>query len=420
METLHALYGPRKPRFLAAAGCDCPPGDGPDQLAAVHLAVRILRLSLGRSFHATGRFLSRRYDGGAPGVQWHKMVIDAELPEHTALTIETATSDLPTAVPTHWDVPRDALGNPVSFRADLPDQLVQSSPGRYLWLRMTLQSNGKATPSVRAVRVFYPRNSPLEFLPSHWQRDEDAQRFLQRFLSLIEHANTGMESAFEAFLRDLHPDAVPKELVDWLGSLVDMSFDPSWPLDRRRALLGSAMELYRLRGTPEGIRRYIEIYTGQVPVVLESFLSRPCRSPFLGVPGLVLGCNMQLCLCAPDKTPDGELYERYAYRFTVVVPVSHPCDAQLMKAVIERIVEINKPAHTVHTVEMVQADAQLGIQDRLDIDFIVGAPASASLQLAGDPDIAPERGGVLGKDSILSDRGTGFLGGTFGTMGGEL
>lgn len=415
--TLQALYGLRQPVFLAAPGCDCPPQDGPARLAAVHLAIRVARLSLGRSFQRSGLFLSRRLDGGTPGVQWHKVVVDAEIPEGTALCIETATSEEATTPPEHWAAPRDAAGQAVSFGAGLPDQLVQSDPGRFLWLRMTLSSDGKATPSVRAIRAFYPRNGPLDLLPAYWQRDPETRRFVQRFLALVEGVNTGIEASFETFVRDLHPDAVTDDLVDWLGALIDLTFDPSWPLERRRALLGAAMELYRQRGTPEGLRRYVEIYTGATPVVLESFLDRPGGPPLLGVPGTVLGCNLRLCPCEPTKTPEATLYARHAHRFALVVPFVDPCDAELMGAVVERIVAVNKPVHTEHSVEIAQADARLGLQDRVGIDLVIGVESAPEFQLAGGP---TPGGSVLGQDSVLGDRGSGYLGGTFAILGGEL
>lgn len=419
-DVLQALYGPRRPVFLATPGCDCPTSDGAARLTAVHLAIRLARLSPGRAFHTLGLFVSRRLDGGAPGVQWHKIVVDADLPAGTALTIETVTSDRSEAVPSSWDAPRDATGLPIPFSDEVPDQLVQSEPGRFLWLRMALSSDGKATPSVRAIRVFYPRNSPLELLPAHWQREAGSRRFLQQFLALVERVNTGVETTFEAFIRDLHPDAVPSELVEWLGALIDLSFDPSWPLERRRALLAAAMELYRLRGTPEGIRRYVEIYTGRTPVVLESFLERPGRSPYLGVPGLVLGCNVHLCVSAPDRTPDAELYSRYAHRFSVVVPLPDPCDIEVMQAVVDRIVAVNKPGHSAHTVEIVQADARVGLQARVGIDLVIGARTGSGLSIAGEATTDPSGGSVLGNDSVLDGRGGGFIGRNFGTTGGEL
>ena len=63
-------------------------------------------------------------------------------------------------------------------------------------------------------------------------------------------------------------------MIDWLACLVDLVFDPSWPLERRRALVAEAMALYRTRGTVRGLERYIEIYTGMRPVILEGFLTR--------------------------------------------------------------------------------------------------------------------------------------------------
>lgn len=415
LDVLGALYGPRRPVFLAVpCGLPCPPPDGPARLAAVHFALRVARLCLGRTFETTGTWVCRRLDSGVPGTTWHKVVLDAELPPGTTVTVETGTSDRGTTPPKAWDAPRDTFGHPIPFSTDVPDQLVQSPPGRFLWLRMTFGSTGSATPSIRAIRAHHPRNSPIALLPAFWQRDPETRRFTERFLALIERVDTGIEATYEQFLRDLDPSAAPMELTDWLGALLDLAFDPSWPLDRRRALLGSAVELYRIRGTPEGIRRYVEIYTGREPVVLESFLGRPGRATYLGVPGTILGCTTSLCGCAPDRTPDAALYDRYAHRFTVVAPLADPlgCDAEVAAAVVGRIVEVNKPAHTAHTVEIARADARVGLQSRVGIDLVLGAPTAPLARIVdpNDPN-APVDGGVLGVDSVIGDRGSGFLGG---------
>ena len=114
-----------------------------------------------------------------------------------------------------------------------------------------------------------------------------------------------------------------------------------------------------------------------------------------------------------------ELYERYAHRFTVVVPLPDPCDVEVMQAVIERIVNTNKPAHTEHRVEIVHADARVGIQNRVGIDLVIGAQSANDQKLA-DEQANGSTGSVLGKNSILGDRGTGFLGGNFNILGGDL
>ncbi|MBX2796113.1 MAG: hypothetical protein KTR31_00550 [Myxococcales bacterium] len=376
LDTLAALYGPHALRFLATPDCYCPAGDGPSKLAAVHTSLRVARLSLGRAFESEGTFVSRRLDAREARVQWHKVVVDADVPPGTEVWVHTGTSEQANTPPTTWTAPTDLHGRPHSFSADVPDQLVLSEPGRFLWLRMTLRSSGSATPSVRAIRVIEPRNSPAELLPVHWHRDPDTHRFTQRFLALVERVTTGIEASYETFLQGLHPAAAPPELVTWLGALLDVVFDPSWSLPRRRALLQEAVDLYRVRGTPTGLSRMVEIYTGRRPVILEGFLQRPGRAPFLGVPGTVLGCGLSLCDCS-EIGADAALYHAHAHRFTVVVPLPDDCDRAVTAAVIERIVQMNKPAHAEHTVQLA-SQAQVGLFDRVGIDWVLDAPTSLS------------------------------------------
>src|SRR6185295_791624 len=137
--------------------------------------------------------------------------------------------------------------------------------------------------------VYLPRSSYLDLLPRLYRRDPESAFFLEHFLALFEHIFTRVEDRYELFTRQLNPDAAPLDVLNWLACLIDLSFDPSWPLERRRALVAAAMELYATRGTPHGLSRFIEIYTGSAPVILEAFLERPVRPPFLGVEGMLLG-----------------------------------------------------------------------------------------------------------------------------------
>ena len=132
----------------AYAGLD----DDCDRLAAVHRALRLQRLSLRHDFAPCGTFVSAVLDGGAPGIEWHKVVIDADVPAGTWLKVQTVTDDDPEAladpalIPT-IDEGEDVLGltGPafVPFEdadcavrprmtAAVPDRLVFSPPGRYL------------------------------------------------------------------------------------------------------------------------------------------------------------------------------------------------------------------------------------------------------------------------------------------------
>jgi phage tail-like protein len=215
-----------------------------------------------------------------------------------------------------------------------------------------------------------------------YRRDPEAAWFLDRFLALFERIFTGVEDRYEEFSRELNPDAAPLEVINWLAALVDLAFDPSWPVERRRALVGEAMSLYRTRGTIAGIARYVEIYTGNRPEIIEGWLERPSRPVFLGRPGTVLGCGLPLlgCSTSPALLPDDELWARYAHRFTIYVYIHHLCDTDVTLRAVDRIVEVNKPAHTEHRLQAIFPDARVGLQSRVGLDLVLGAqPANARL-----------------------------------------
>jgi hypothetical protein len=170
-----------------------------------------------------------------------------------------------------------------------------------------------------------------------------------------------------------------------------------------------AISLYRSRGTIAGIERYVEIYTGVRPEIVESWLERPARPSFLGRPGTILGCGVPLLGCAtsPAALPDTELWARYAHRFTIYVYVDNRCDAKVTLRVVDRIVEVNKPAHTAHRTVAVFPDARIGLQSRVGLDLVLGAPALPVTRLgdgAAPTGLGAGGAGVLGMDSVLGAR----------------
>ena len=413
MGALGRAYGDRMPRFLVGScgPCASPVDDGGVRLAEVHQALRLLALSLGRRFSAEGVFISRALDGGQPGVAWHRVEVEfnGAPPPETEVLVETLSADDP-VVRTERRLFMARGGRPaLPFTPELPEQLVQSPPGRYLWLRVTLRSrDGQGTPSLRAIRAWYPRVSYLDLLPAIYRREPEAGVFLEQFLALFEHVFTGVEDRYEEFSRQLNPDAAPLEVIDWLAALVDLAFDPSWPIERRRALVGEAMALYRCRGTVAGIERYVEIYTGRRPSIVEAWLERPTRPSVLGRPGSVLGCGLPLLGGAPSTAvlPDEELWGRYAHRFTIYVYVDHRCDAETTLRAVDRIVEINKPAHTTHRSEAVYADARIGLQSRVGLDLFLGAAQAPGLRIGPG---GPQEAVTIGIGTVLGSQRPGYV-----------
>jgi phage tail-like protein len=414
MGALGRAYGDRMPRFIigSCGPCATPDNDGGERLAEVHRALRLLALSLGRRFEPSGIFISRALDGGRPAILWHRIEVElhGQPAPGTQVLVETFSSDSATPGTPQWDSPRDRANAAIPFIPDRSEQLVQSPRGRFLWLRVTLRTeDGLATPSVRAIRAFYPRVSWFDLLPTAYRRDPESASFLDRFLALFEHVFTGIEDRYVDFSRQLDPEAAPLEVINWLAALIDLAFDPSWPLERRRRLVSEAISLYRKRGTIAGIERYVEIYTGVRPEIIEGWLERPGRPSFLGRPGSVLGCGLPLLGCNPSQavSPDDELWARYAHRFTLFVYLNDRCDAEVTLRAVERIIEANKPAHSSHAIRAVFPDARVGMQSRVGLDLVLGAATAPSVRLGGGGLTAVQNAspaGVLGVDSVLGAR----------------
>jgi phage tail-like protein len=354
-------------------------------------------------------------DGGTAGVQWHRITIDADIPDGTWIKVHTVVADDPTALDNPAALPigivfepqdETPATQPPRYQSDVPDRLVLSGPGRYLRLRLTLGSDGRATPSVRSVRVSYPRVSYLDLLPRVFRSDPEAARFLDRYLALFEHVFTGVEDRYERFMRELDPMAAPADVLRWLGALLDLTFDPSWPLARRRALVAEAVSLYAMRGTPKGVARAIELYVGSAPVIIEAFRERAATIPPLGRPGAVLGCGS--VLGAPPATR-GTVRDDAAHRFTVLVFLDDTCDAQTALPTLRRVLALNQPAHTVATLRVVTPDTRIG-EGLLGIDAMVGARAPAAMPIGGCDSSAPARvpGVGLGINTILGERRPGY------------
>jgi phage tail-like protein len=404
---LNLAYGGRAPRFLVGScgPCQSDPDDGGVRLAEVQCALRLLSLMLGRRFSNFGRFYSRALDAGQPGALWHRIEVDLAVdpPPNTMVFVETFTSDSATPGAAQWIAPTTAAGAAIGYSREVPEQLVLSPRGRFLWVRVTLASaDGLDTPSIRAIRAYYPRLSWLDLLPTAYRRDAEAASFADRFLALFEHVFTGVQDRFVDFSRMLDPEAAPRDVIDWLGAIIDLSFDPSWPLERRRELVMAAAELFRVRGTIAGLERYIEIYTGVRPVIVEAFLERPGGSSFLGRPGSVVGYGLPLVEASLSPQPDAALWALYAHRFAIYVYVDDACDDAVTLAAVERIVEVNKPAHTTHTLLAVHPEARLGVQSRVGLDLVIGAAKAPATELGGD--LMPQSGGVLGLNTVLGNR----------------
>ncbi|HEY9607678.1 MAG TPA: phage tail protein [Allocoleopsis sp.] len=103
-----------------------------------------------------------------------------------------------------------------------------------------------------------PRSLYLNFLPSVY-REVD---FIGRFLKIFEQAFEPAVQTLDTLWAYLDPLTAPQTLLPFLAYWVGWPSDVPWSTQQQRRLIRHAMEIYRWRGTRQGLRLYLHLYTG--------------------------------------------------------------------------------------------------------------------------------------------------------------
>lgn len=103
-----------------------------------------------------------------------------------------------------------------------------------------------------------PYSVYMDFLPVLY-REVD---FIGRFMKIFEQAFSPVIQSFNVMWANLDPLTAPSALLPFLAHWVAWPVDPIWDLSQQRRLIRRAVELYRWRGTRQGLRLYLHLYTG--------------------------------------------------------------------------------------------------------------------------------------------------------------
>jgi phage tail-like protein len=398
-------------------------------------------------YRSAGTWLSGPLDGAMADCQWHRVALRlADLPAGTQVRISTYSDAEPRTVDEVGALPEGlwsgdqvfagAMQDPTGGTASSPletDVLIQSPPGRWLWLRLTLRGDGYETPVVTDLRCHYPRQSYLEHLPAVFGADAEGRRFLEHFLALFQSEWDALEARLDDLARLFDPAAVPEgPFLEYLSAWLALPQEEDWSGQQRRRLLATAPRLYPRRGTPAAVRDYLRVYLANLtgiepaaqrdyPLLVEGFRRRDRLT--IAVPGQA-GLGLLHPLWGPAEVarlqlgvharagevrlvstgdPDHDRFQRYAHRFQVYVPAVWVRGAAEERA-LRRAIDSEKPAHTAYDLCLVEARARVGLQSTLGLDTIIGDWPRAVLGGAQGQDLdAPSRTprSRLGLDTVL-------------------
>ncbi|OUS78199.1 hypothetical protein B1748_05425 [Paenibacillus sp. MY03] len=339
-----------------------------------------------------GVWLSSGFDSTESGTVWHKLTADAFVPGGTQLHLSYFCLDDERAVIAGaYRSVDDWIHDPfIPYKEKLEglapfwsppipnpkDALFMEAQGRYMWLKLEWIGNERHTPMVEKLRLYFPRETYLEYLPSVYQEDEESRDFLERYLSIFGTAFIELEEEIGDLSRYIDPYRAKGEHLRWLATWIGLETDDYWTDEQVRSFILAAPELYRYRGTKRGISAVIEMYTGVEPIIVEQFQTKIMRDH------------------AELRSLTDALYDDNPYSFTVLLrPEQALGEKQLV--VIEGLLEEQKPAYTEAKLVQLQPWMYLDLHTYLGINTVLTEP---SLLMLG-----PERS--MPNDTLIVEMG---------------
>jgi phage tail-like protein len=357
-------------------------------------------------YELSGTYYSSGLDSRVYNCVWDRVWLRATIPAGCRVFIETLASEAEKTNAELISLPdsRWTRAGTLSRTGDGDwDCLIQSEPGRYLFLRLILEGEGLDTPSIFEARAFLPRKTSLQYLPATFSADVEGRRFLEGLLSITDtillRGIGGRISAMAALFDPASSpsgDAGEPDFLSWLAGWLGLALEYHWPVGKRRELVAAAHRLYRLRGTPEGLREHLRIYSGHEPSILENFKLRKwvvLGASRLGgrsnlwsadiVNRLELNQHAELdsVQLIDSQDPLRDPFWVTAHRFSVFVPAPESAgDSE--RAQLQKIVDLAKPAHTEAKVHLLKPRFRIGYQSFVGVDTVLGG-CVAAMQIGG-------------------------------------
>jgi phage tail-like protein len=424
-----------------------------------------------RSFVSNASTYNQRtIDSAKRQTEWHRIYLEALIPTHCGIKVYLAASDteirtdaanpgdklewfehrfgeifqyppsstIPTGVwvrnpselPFHSGLlsqckPEPNKGGLFTVLVQRAGKSVRALRGRYLAVRVEFIGDGLTTPELASLRVYASRFSLVKnYLPELYQETvfppdseqgvangpakSTAADFLERFVDNFEGVLTELEDRVAASYLLTRAESTYDDALPWLASWIGLSYDPTFPKDRRREMLRAARGLFERHGTLAGLRKALDVATGGMAsngsvIVVEEFRLRRTFATILGanlendsdplLPGFSRSANsyvgdtlflgdehrkeflalfgpqvfqgMSAAEIAQAKQAIFDFYERLAHRITVLV--QKEVSTQDF-GLISRVVQLEKPAHVVASVQRATYPFMVGIASLLGVD----------------------------------------------------
>jgi len=144
---------------------------------------------------------------------------------------------------------------PKTFSAKLFDE-----HDRYVVVSVSLTAaSGAHLPTLSGLDILYPGRTLIENLPAIYQVEEmKPNSFLRALVGVFETTTQGIDERIAAMGSLINPSTAPEQWLDFIARWVGVPWDDGLTVKQKRAVITSALEIAKGRGTRAGLEALLE------------------------------------------------------------------------------------------------------------------------------------------------------------------
>jgi len=251
-------------------------------------------------------------------------------------------------------------------QATVEFKLVDSEEKALTVVRQYPEAGDELSPS-RVIKVEIATRPWINYLPGIYQdADEENADFLQRFLLISAHLTSGVEENLEFVHELFDPRITQAKWLPWLASWLAMPLLEGWSEEKRREIIQRTPELYRKRGTAEGLKLALRLFADVKAEIHEG------EWPY---PGLVIGRSSTI---GKDTVLSPPVFVSQC--FTVELPDNKAEISRERLRTVQALVETEKPAHAHYALVFAEREPvyesvpflHVGKTGRVGVDARIG------------------------------------------------
>lgn len=239
-----------------------------------------------------GVYITTSFDSFQDENIWHRLRLEYKIPQNALLRLKIYASDsLYTLVPgkTQFGDPEISMDEYLMDTEVKIDEKIKlfeylgakefTNPndlvlfefkGRYLWICMEVINYNEDITEISKLKLEISGTSLADYLPQIY-RGIDRTSFLHRFLFIFQSLYADLNDEIDDLPRLFAPDRVDEEFLNWVVKWFSIKDTYIWGEEKLRLLLKNIIELYKIKGTKESIKKIVELYLGITPLIVERF-----------------------------------------------------------------------------------------------------------------------------------------------------